>query len=189
MHRKLAKLLRPLLDAVLFDQVGMKYPDDQPLVLRHRTDEFATHQPILIAAIGRSEGPVLELGCGAGSTPLLNRICAQRGRQVVTIESSPVFFRRYAKRFAGPNHRFIFAYDWVEQLKEQRGTNWGTVFVDQSPWASRVNAVRMLKRNAGFVVIHDCDYFPAHGLFGISHEPIEGASAPGRRTYDDTFAY
>lgn len=53
----------------------------------HRTNNFATHQPVLYTAVQLSSGPVAEFGCGTGSTPLLHEFCARQGRPVVTFES------------------------------------------------------------------------------------------------------
>ena len=49
-------------------------------------DQYATHQRLLVAAVMQTEGPIVEMGCGNYSTPLLVELlpgdgAAERRRQ------------------------------------------------------------------------------------------------------------
>jgi len=62
-------------------------------------------------------------------------------------------------------------------------------FIDQGPFEARATTLMLVKETARFVVLHDSDYFPGHGLFGISLEGMNGTQHRGKRTFDDVFKY
>ena len=155
----------------------------------HRSHEFATHQPVLCEALARSSGPVLELGSGEGSTQLMHRVCSENRRYVLTLDNNPEWLNRYVDRLTNEFHDFGLVEDWPSALRSDAvaSTEWGLVFVDSAPWESRALAVRLFAPKATFVVVHDCDYFPRWGMFGTEIEPLQGATARGRREYGDVF--
>src|SRR5678816_1277742 len=51
-------------------------------------DIVASHQRCLIAAMMRTTGPVLELGVGWYSTPLLHEICKVQKRKLLTFDNN-----------------------------------------------------------------------------------------------------
>lgn len=158
--------------------------------LRHAESEYFTHQPVLYAAVMKSKGPILELGCGDGSTPLLHELCEQQGRRLVTVENNREWWDRYRKQYVTEWHRFIFADDWPAVLTDdQLDIEWGVVFVDQSPWEARHQSIRIFGDHAEYVVLHDCDYFPENGVFGKCIRRIQNEDDPGERDYGDVFEY
>lgn len=48
-----------------------------------------THIPILAAVVAMTDGPVLELGTGLNSTPLLSEMCFHMSRDLYSIETDP----------------------------------------------------------------------------------------------------
>lgn len=154
----------------------------------HQTEPYATHQPVLYEIAVRSEGPILELGCGEGSTLLLHRICEAQGRRLLTIDNDASWLSKY--RFLESDfHRLISTNDWLETLQSDAisKTRWGLVFVDSAPWESRDLAVRILGDRATYLIVHDCDYFPLHGIFGRESRPNIGSSDRGERNYAEVF--
>lgn len=158
-------------------------------IFSHRTSNDATHQPVLYEAVMRTAGPVLELGCGEGSTPLLHHVCLPQQRMLFTIDNNEPCLARYSNLMAGDAHRFMLVPEWDSFFRDSgvAERDYGVIFIDSAPWESRAMAVAALKDRATFVVIHDADYFPRHGLFGREHEPLNGASQRGRRDYGDVF--
>jgi len=156
----------------------------------HRTQSYATHQPVLCEAVLRSSGPVLELGSGEGSTHLLHLLCEQQRRALLTLDNDATWLGRYEERFRSDSHEFGLVEDWYEVLHSEpvRTTRWGVVFIDSSPWESRTLALRLLKNMATFVVVHDVDYFPRWGMFGVETAPLRGAHDRGGRDYSDVFS-
>src|SRR3954454_11711777 len=79
--------------------------------LRHVSLEMetSTHFPVLIKLIQMTDGPVLELGSGLFSTPLLHWLCFERawcgkpGRRLYTWEAY-AHYLEFAKKFQSPTH-------------------------------------------------------------------------------------
>jgi predicted O-methyltransferase YrrM len=114
-------------------------------------DPFATHKPVLEHAVKNTSGPVLEIGCGYGSTELLDNLC--KGRTLITIETNREWYELF-KRFASPTHVILWAesYDAFDSLV--RYEDWSVVFIDHAP-GERRNVEIAKAVNAKFVVIHD----------------------------------
>ena len=114
-------------------------------------DPFSTHQPVLEHAVRNSTGPVLEIGCGYGSTELLHNLC--KDRILITIETNKEWYELF-KHFASSNHILLCAdsYDAFDSLIRYSG--WSVVFIDHAP-GERRNIEIEKAVNAQFVVIHD----------------------------------
>lgn len=156
--------------------------------LRHSESAFFTYQPVLYAAVMNSTGPILELGCGEGSTPLLHQLCKEQGRELITIDNNRKWYDKYRHEYSEKWHRFIFADNWLGVLTDdQLDLEWGVVFVDQSPLEARLMSMKLFSDSAKYIVLHDCDYFPENGVFGKCIKPIVDADNPGERDYGEMF--
>ena len=113
---------------------------------------WSTHMPMLIKTIQLTHGPVLELGAGVFSTPLIHWLCAESRRYVVTYESDPQFFG-FSRQFRSKSHKIKFIEDWTE-LNEPR--MWSVVFIDHVT-EHRARAALQFKDNAMFVILHDSE--------------------------------
>lgn len=107
-------------------------------------DGAGSHVPLLasVVAVARP-GPVLELGVGDSSTPLLREMCRAMGRELVSIDSNTEWAAKYGARYM--NYADLDEYD----------REWAVVFVDTSPPPNRLDLVRAVR--AEFIVIHDTD--------------------------------
>jgi len=112
-----------------------------------------THVPVLAACVARTQGPVLELGAGDYSTPLLHLLC--KGRFLVTVESNPDWLGRY-KDTENPLHRLLLvkSYDEAKIIDEIK---WDVALVDHAPGERRVTEIKRLKDRTMFIVVHDTD--------------------------------
>ena len=52
-----------------------------------RMDAFGTHQALLVAAIAQTGGPIIEIGGGWYSTPLINALATAQRRRAYTMET------------------------------------------------------------------------------------------------------
>lgn len=148
-----------------------------------------SHVPVLAAAVNRTKGAVLELGCGWWSTPMLRLMC-------------------HYMRVADPQWRRLESYDtddqwgatfnvpvvkdwkqWKPQEKE-----YGVAFVDCSPGESRVELIQRLRGICHFIVAHDteADIPPSGGnyrwtlLDGVfKHQTIYKDIRPWTTVYSD----
>lgn len=112
--------------------------------------QWSTHMPVLIKAVQMSQGPVLELGSGYFSTPLLHWLCAEKNRKLVTYEDDKEFFQ-FAYQFRSRNHKIIFVDDWGEI---DIGQSWGVALIDHQKKRRDIEALR-LKDNVDYLVLHD----------------------------------
>jgi hypothetical protein len=142
---------------------------------------FYTHQQALVAAVMRSSSnePVLELGVGEFSTPILHEICAAQGRYLRTLTEDPEWYNRY-KQFAVPGRHDIHLLSGGRTLTTWRQNAWAlkppapdprfnndqiweVVFVDQAPGNARVWSIEELRQDAVIFVVHDTE---AYGHYG-----------------------
>jgi hypothetical protein len=151
-----------------------------------RSDLF-THQPVLFTIAERCDGPIAECGCGFGSTLFLHEIAERRGVKVVSLDSDADWFARFSQLLASDNHEFRFVEDWPAELERPEWDEpWGLVLVDQTDWTDRVLTVKRVRSNAEYVILHDSNASPAHGL-GCTIRPVNGPHDIGKRDYDGVF--
>ena len=124
---------------------------------RHFVDAYCTHQPVLYEVLKNSEGKILELGCGMGSTQITNHFSTNR--QVLTVENNKEWYEQYKQQFENKNHLFLLIKDWPQTLKNLLN-EYDVIFVDQDTWESRLEAVKLFKNHANYIIVHDYDSLP-----------------------------
>lgn len=115
---------------------------------------WGSHIPVLIDVFANSSGPVLELGMGVFSTPLLHSLCVDSKRMLVSLENNPEFFDMHTT-FVDEFHQIKLVDDWDKT--EIENTHWGVAFVDQRPAEGRVASIKKLMNNTDYIVIHDSE--------------------------------
>jgi len=115
----------------------------------------STHQAALISAVLSTNGPILELGCGYFSTPLLRALCASTGRELVSIDTN----KEWATRFgcdAPANHSVIYAESLIDcEIIDAR--EWSVVLIDHVPEDDRHVQAKRVANRARYVVLHDAE--------------------------------
>jgi len=126
----------------------------------HLNKGQSSHIPILLKYFQITKGPILELGAGYFSTPLLHWLCAESGRPLLTYEHNKEWFE-YAKKFRSKNHLIRFVEDWdkidlteIPQKINKGYSKWGLVFIDHDGDRRMIDAIR-LKFAAEYIVLHD----------------------------------
>lgn len=118
----------------------------------------ATHYGILAAMIAKTTGPVLELGVGHYSTPLIHFMCQRRN--ALSVDTSHEWFVWFAKEFKRGSHQFyctqnrLISEDFFKAFKRK---HWDVAFVDNNPSVDRVKCVEKLRNRAKFIVVHDSE--------------------------------
>ena len=120
---------------------------------------YFSHIPLPAAAITVTTGPVLELGAGLGSTPLLHGLCGGQGRKLVTLESDKDWLNQFVK-YGRPWHSFRFVNDFKD-LPEYK-ENWGLAFVDHGIAEQRCISVEALA-HIPILVVHDTCHANLYG--------------------------
>lgn len=158
---------------------------------RHEEDAYFTHQPILMKALKLSEGDVLELGCGEGSTEMIHNYCTKHGRKVLTVEHDKNWLLKYQNKFQGNSHEYMLITDWYSFVDSMIGRKWGLIFIDQTSWEERAYSFTKLKNYTQFIVLHDCDYFPENNLLGRLVRPYlaHGPNDRGERDWSGEVKY
>lgn len=115
---------------------------------------WGSHIPVLVDVLSNSEGPVLELGTGPFSTPLLHTLCVDNKRTLVSYENNPEFFNMHTA-FVDEFHQIKLIDDWDKA--EIENTHWGLAFVDHRPAERRKVETKRLVNSADYIVIHDSE--------------------------------
>jgi len=120
----------------------------------------SSHIPLLLKYSEITKGPILELGAGLFSTPLLHWICAESERPLLTYEHNKEWFET-ARRFRARNHLVRFVKNWDEiDLTEippninKNYSRWDLAFIDHEGDRRMVDAIR-LKSAAEYIILHD----------------------------------
>ena len=119
-------------------------------------DEAGTHLPILLKAFEMGDGPILEMGTGHFSTPILDMMCKRRQKRwILSLENDPEWFEINRAKYESSYHKFIFVKDWADIPIEQ--THWGLVLIDHRPAHRRHVDMIRLKHRAHYILAHDSE--------------------------------
>jgi len=170
----------------------------------HRTHPYHTHQPVLYEMATRTTGPIIEFGCGYGSTDMLHEICKDKKRLLVSLDSDFEWLSTFSKKYQNDSewHKFIFVPErdktdpgnaayWVKFLESSaflRTTQFDLCFIDQDPWLGRFETLKFMKDKAKYIILHDCDYFPGFGIFGKMSTPYV-FEVPREYDFSDVFKF
>lgn len=115
-------------------------------------DNWCNHRHFLWEALEATKHlrlPVLELGCGHGSTPFLQKYCADEGLELFSYDFNP----DYAKEFGG-----VHVEDWNYLPGNIDGWKrpYSVALIDESPGEHRKDSIQMLT-HVKVVVIHDSE--------------------------------
>ena len=112
---------------------------------------YGSHLPALLRCVLATRGPVLEIGCGEWSTPVLNAVCRAMGREFVSYETDVDWAVKVAEATGARVLLSDFHYGAL-------GRAWSVVLVDHHPAHRRINAALAFADAAEFIVVHDCQY-------------------------------
>lgn len=116
---------------------------------------YSTHIPALLWALERTEGAVLELGCGFYSTPLLHSLCNESHRKLVSLESKQSYVDMFS-HLRTDDHIIERVSSW-DECGRLFSEDWGVVLLDHNPQKSRGPVLRALSDNAEMIVVHDTE--------------------------------
>lgn len=111
---------------------------------------WCSHLPILTKVMQVSKGPVLEMGIGIFSTPLLHMFCQDQKRKLFSYEDNQKWYAAH-KEFITDWHKIELVTDWS---KVKMKKHWGVVFIDHKGDRRAKDAIRAAKV-ADYVVLHD----------------------------------
>ena len=124
---------------------------------------FATHISILLACLEHTQGPVLELGSGLFSTPVIAAFAVDRF--VRTIESDPNWHARVCQfcnvqPVTKHRHQVVYVPDYEDAPIADH--HWSVVLLDHEPPARRGIDAARLRDNCQLLIGHDSQH-PDYG--------------------------
>ncbi len=141
------------------------YPMIQKRIIKNNAN-LGTFGTPLIAAVMYSDGPILELGCGDSSTPLLHAICSVNQRTLVSADANEKWLRLFLD-LETPWHTFVHV-PVFENPKEPQvnrwgqvgnDTHWSIVFIDHEPGNRRAEEIERLRSHTDIFVVHDTNQY------------------------------
>jgi hypothetical protein len=118
------------------------------------SEGWGTHAPLLAAVVASARpGPVLELGVGRSSSPILVEMCRAMGRDLVGLESEKGWISELAD-LDYPDVHYMPDWGKLPAWLEGRG-RWSVIFVDHGPGEARLPVLQMIRGYAEFIVCHD----------------------------------
>lgn len=119
----------------------------------------ATHLRLLVKTALRTRGPILELGAGWYSTPILHEIANAHDRPLITVENDPAWLDQFA-HLRSRRHRLELVANWDDFAPSQAG--YGMVLIDHAPAERRIVDIERLAPLADLLVIHDTESAEYH---------------------------
>lgn len=115
-----------------------------------------SHIPVLVRLMERVNKPVLELGIGYNSTPLLHWLCKEKELSLFSFESDQEWLEKF-EEFKEDQHFLGFNDFLGETPMVNTSIEFGLVFVDHRPARKRRSSVLSYKDKADYIVLHDSE--------------------------------
>jgi hypothetical protein len=112
---------------------------------------WTSHMPSLIKLVQNTEGPILELGSGPYSTPILHWLCSVTGRRLITYENVESYYK-FARQFQTKYHSIRFIKSWDEVPVKK----YSIVMIDHEPSERRVVDIERFK-DSDYLIVHDTE--------------------------------
>jgi predicted O-methyltransferase YrrM len=118
-------------------------------------DHYGTHKRLLVKHMMQTTGPVIELGAGNYSTPILHEIAAAQGRHLTTVDNNPEWLNKF-RVFESTGHTLTLLKSWDDFAVTEPH---GLAFVDHAdpPGHPRWLQVLKLLQPTSVIVIHDTE--------------------------------
>lgn len=113
-------------------------------------DPYSTHLEALVETAMTSKGPILELGCGHYSTPILAAIATAQERRLLVQASNAEWAAHFTE------HADLELVDWKNWTPPEG--KWGMVFLDsEEAVRDRIKRLPVLAEVSEVVVMHDAN--------------------------------
>lgn len=113
---------------------------------------YCSHYPVLVRLLLETNGPVLEAGMGAFSSPVMHWLCFDQGRDLVSLDSNEEYVN-LNRRFASKNHEVQLIDSWDDYNFDRE---WDVVFVDNEK-DMRAPIIRKVSDKANYIIVHDSE--------------------------------
>lgn len=173
---------------------------------------YATHETFIQACLNYLDSVntpyyILEFGTGGRSSEIFSsHVAKSKIATYVAFEQNEAYLKDHQEKYSSDRTNLVkidASNSWFKAigdfLAKRTQEKIGLVFIDSSPWESRTLAVALLADFSDFVVVHDVDYFPREGSWGLDLVPMNNLLATyrtakmisyedlGLRSYGDVF--
>jgi hypothetical protein len=110
-------------------------------------NNWDNHRPFLFWALEQtknSQKPIVEFGCGVGSTPYLQDYSKKNSRQLISYD----FNLEWASKYDA-----IHVTDWDSIIHEE----YSVALIDHSPADRRYKDIAIVKDKCDYIIIHDTE--------------------------------
>lgn len=114
---------------------------------------WGSHLVPLMACVCATRGPVLEVGVGNWSTPVLHAYCNAAGRRLVSVDEDKLWIQQYLPMRVCQHSVASVRYD--DYLHRASGEEWSVVFLDHSPGERRAADALLFRDTAEYILVHD----------------------------------
>jgi len=125
-----------------------------------RKSFYGSHMPVIARLVDMTQGPILELGMGIYSTSLLDVMCHEGKRTLISYDNDPAWFKEN-QGWESDYHKVHFVNNYNEADIEN--THWSVALVDHRPALRRIIEIKRLAPHAEYIIVHDtepeCDRF------------------------------
>lgn len=122
--------------------------DEHPEFVDTVKGNWDNHRPLLLLALKLTEGAVLEMGSGDGSTPYLRAYCATAERIFQSFDNNQFWCDKTGSEFV---------FDWNALVAGAALARRGVIFIDHAPGERRHEDAIRLANAAEILVLHDTE--------------------------------
>lgn len=127
--------------------------------------DWNNHLPLLWLALEQTTGPVLEMGCGDGSTRQLHQYCADNNRMLYSFDTDEDWMNRFSD-CANETHRFHRVVNHWE-IAQKICPSPSVILIDHAPGERRIVDVKNYYDHMdGIMVLHDTQPPPTAADYG-----------------------
>lgn len=130
-----------------------------------------SYLPLLYHALEATDGDVIELGMGDGSTLKLHEYCKVKGRKLYSYESNLEWYRKFEEFRTNEHSIQYIGGNWQPMIENHR-QQVGVLFSDEAPGEMRKYNISMFCNIAQVVVAHDTELGSDHGYKFSLVEPL-----------------
>lgn len=130
-------------------------------------ENWSNHRYLLWEALEKTEGDVVEMGMGHGSTPFLYQWCKDAGRTLYSYENNLEWYEK-CKGF-NPENSFLI-HDW--DIVAENHLTPAVLFIDSAPGERRQIDLKNFALRARIIVAHDTELAADHGYQMRQHIPL-----------------
>lgn len=113
---------------------------------------WSTHMPVLINLFSRTDGPIMEIGAGVYSTPILHWLCHPTKRKLVSYENDHDFIK-FAKEYEAAYHSIRY----IDDYRSIPIDNYYSIILIDHVGHHRGETAVHLKDCADYIVLHDAN--------------------------------